>query len=51
MSYDLKFLILKKGLRHFLATLKVSQNSYSGEQSLVKVAYHILFMIMEVHLL
>ena len=67
MSYDLKFLILKKGLRHFLTTLKVfntekrlhhvlmtlkvSQNSYSGEQSLVKVAYHIIFMINELHLL
>ena len=67
MSNDLKFLILKKGLRHFLTTLKVfntekrlhhvlmtlkvSQNSYSGEQSLVKVAYHIIFMINELHLL
>ena len=32
-------------------TLKVFQNSYSGEQSLVKVAYHIIFMINELHLL
>ena len=39
----------EKGLHHVLTTLKVSQNSYSGEQSLVRVAYHIIFMIKDYH--
>ena len=41
----------EKRHHHVLTTLKVFQNSYSGEQSLMKVAYHITFMIKELHLL
>ena len=67
LPYGLRFLILKKGLCHFLTTLKVFntekglhhlfttlkvfQNSYSGKQSLVKVAYQIIFMIKKLYLL
>ena len=47
----LKGFNFEKWLHHILMTLKVFQNSYSGEQSLVKVAYHIIFMINELHLL
>ena len=47
----LKGFSFEKWLYHILMTLKVFQNSYSGEQSLVKVAYHIIFMINELHLL
>ena len=39
----------EKALHHVLTTLKVSQNSYSGEQSLVRVAHHIIFMIKDYH--
>ena len=47
----LKGFSFEKWLHHILTTLTVFQNSYSGEQSLVKVAYHIIFMINEHHLL
>ena len=47
----LKGFTFKRWLYHILLTLKVFQNSYSGEQSLVKVAYRILFMINKLHLL
>ena len=47
----LKDLNFEKWLHHILMTLKVFQNIYSGEQSLVNVAYYIIFMINKLHLL
>ena len=47
----LKGFNFEKWLHHILMTLKVFQNSYSGEQSLVNVAYFIIFMINKLRLL